>query len=604
MSDSRYKYIDGTRTKLSSRQEIFCSSVIDRVSIISRETALAASLCTELATLDEHARRIESLVTQLPRSAALWKEDLIQAVESGLLLSFDEIRRRVVSGFETLTSPKVIDTIGIPTHGRPDVLERLLKGLTDHLRHFERGADVVVVDDSVSGVEQAANRRVISRFANSGEITVRYGNRESRKLFAASLAKETGVAEDVASFALVGSPEYPVTTGSCRNAILLESVGHCLLSLDDDVECRLAAIPDADDEIFLGTRMDSYRFFSDRENINGCRFVGDDLLGLHEGLLNTDRTAVAADTSPGGKINLSNVSPRFLKQIEGGDGAVIVSLIGILGDAAIDHPLAYFVQGRENLLRLTETEQTYKAALKNRTILRGPLSTFISDQMGCMSYCMGVDNTDLLPPFTPVQRAQEFVWAWLIGRCVPGALFGIVPRAILHQPVPVREFDNDAAVLRAGRFTTGETIGFLVSSEEVRGSSRAALMQSMSVRLEEISALDDRYFREHMRRSVRPALISWLSRLDAAAQYLAGTSNFCVEDVLRMKEACARCLDERDYSVPFDLELRWGPSEGRQRFREVLKQFSRLLQAWPALVAGARTLRAQGKAICSPVLQT
>jgi len=431
----------------------------------------------------------------------------------------------VVNGFSAHPD-KSIDFIGIPTRNRPEVLHRILSELSRHLQTFSRKSEVVVIDDSESPSMQAQNFQAVSQFAADPSIRVKYANVELRKRFAARLAAALGVEEEIVSFAIIGDGGVSVCTGASRNSIQLEGEGHAMLCMDDDVQCRLAVLPEATEAIALGTRSDSFWFFRKPEDVENCRFVEEDLLLLHEKLLNTNRAVIDQGTLPEGNISLSFVTDGFLKRISGGNSSVIMSLMGVAGDVALNNPLAYFVEGRENLQRLTEDEGLYRAALRNRTVLRGPRSTFISDRMGCMSYCMGVDNTEMLPPFSPIGRAQEFVWSSLVNNCVPNGLFGIMPRAILHRPAGIREFEEDAAVLGAGKFNSGEILSFIILAERPRGGTRAERLRSLSVRLRELSELPDTSLREYLWLVVRPILSWWIYRLDADLQLASGNQIF------------------------------------------------------------------------------
>ena len=53
-------------------------------------------------------------------------------------------------------------------------------------------------------------------------------------------------------------------------------------------------------------------------------------------------------------------------------------------------------------------------------------------------------------------------------------------------------------------------------------------------------------------------------------------------------------LPRKEYVIPTDLNACFGPEAARERFRRLVLQFARLLQAWPDIVEAARDLRAQG----------
>lgn len=211
---------------------------------------------------------------------------------------------------------------------------------------------------------------------------------------------------------------------------------------------------------------------------------------------------------------------------------------------------------------------------------------------------MGIDNSNLLPPFTPVMRGEDLIFGSLLVKCIPSALFGAIPSAILHEPGEKRRFTADAAVVRAGRFMTGETLALLARIEPIRGSSSAALMQSLGVHLQELKRLADDEFEAHVRSAVEPMVILCMQQLEAAIERQSRVSTFWLNDALEIRAAALAALNTRNYSAPSDLENAFGIEDGQARFRSLVEQFGLLLTAWPDLVRAAEKLHANGTNIC------
>lgn len=601
-SENLFRYFGGTRTRLRSGQEIFCNRITDVVSLVDNSTALAAGLCREFATLAEHADRIAARPDLGTRSAENWKSLLAQAAGSGLLMSMSALRERTLANLRCLPSPRVIDRVVVPTRNRPQLLKRLLMSVAQNLREFGREAEVVIADDSDSAEMQAANRDVISALAGHPSIEVRYGNSDSRRRFAARLAAESDVSEDVISFALANDDGYPFAAGVSRNGLLLDSSGHCLLYVDDDVQFRAATVPDSREDVILRSEPFATWFLNSAEEIESCRFTPVDFLGLHESLLNFDQTALRNGGWDSRRVDLSTVSIGLLRRIEQGSAGVLISVMGIVGDSGFDDPLAYFILGDETLSRLTKDRQSYERALVNLLVLHAPRRSGVCDQCECHSYCMGVDNTEMLPPFMPVMRSEELVFGALVRKCIPGGLFGFTPRAILHQPGEARQFARDAALSRAGRFALGETLAFLVGGEVIKGASRRELIVSLGTRLKEASRQKDRDLHAQIQSSMQPMLLLWVQQLDEAIGRCPRASQFWVSDALKIKAAILSRLKERNHLIPFDLEQIYGPEEGQRRFRRLIGQFASLLKAWPDLVEATKTLQSKGESSYRRVL--
>ena len=74
----------------------------------------------------------------------------------------------------------------------------------------------------------------------------------------------------------------------------------------------------------------------------------------------------------------------------------------------------------------------------------------LSDASFSMLTFWGLDNRDLLPPNVPLNRGQDLVFGQLLWKCFGNAVFGHVPLAVVHDPVPPRRF-WDGEILRSAR---------------------------------------------------------------------------------------------------------------------------------------------------------
>jgi glycosyltransferase involved in cell wall biosynthesis len=602
-AQNSFKFVGGARMPLGKAQELFRNPILDQTVIANKDLLSAASLCKDLAPLHEHAGRIERRLGIHANGGRDWNCVLEDAVRIGLLVSEQQMASYIVAKFAESTERRVIDTIAIPTRNRPNMLARLLSSLSEHLRRFGRQVDVCVLDDSQSVEIQNANLQVVNTCSADCDLNVRYGNRASRNRFAVQLASESGVPREVAEFAVLGRPPFPVSTGAARNSILLETVGRSVLFMDDDVLCNFARIPGARDcVIFQGDAFSTW-FFHSYEQLRDCDFTPLDLIAAHEQLMNLDRNALAA-TNPPLCLDTSRVSSRFLKTIRRGDVRVLVSLTGIVGDSGWDDPLGYFFLGHDTVTELTKNEETYRSAMRNRLILNGPAGICVSDQCTCHSTCMAVDNTSLLPPFTPVMRGQDLMFGSMLVKCLPGALFGAIPAAILHKPGEERSFSSNAAAARAGTFMTGETLALLARLEPIRGSSSAALMRSLGSHLQEMKALSGEDFRAYVRSAVEPMLILSIQQLEAAIDRHSSQPAFWIKDALNIRESAINALNTHNYGSPTDLEFTFGETSGEGLFREFIQEFGTLLIAWPDLVRASERLHQQGVHICNPTTES
>lgn len=596
----KLKFCCETRVPLGQRAELFRNQITHEWRIVPKATAVLAAACGDFATFQEHQQRLESVVPKLAGNSEAVSKILADALEQQILLPMSRFRRHFFD-LLTVSQQQHIGIVAVPTRNRPQTLRTLLQGLVLNLEAFGRTIELLIVDDSDIPEMQRENLRVLEACTSSPNVSTRYANGEDRREFACALARESGVELELALFALTNIYHFPVAPGAARNAILFASAGECVLYLDDDVQCRWVTVPDSTDGFEFNPNAFNGHFFADSADVELCHFVHEDLLALHEHLLNVSRSTLEHTTTTANVVDFSGLSPGLLQHMGSGNSSIVASFFGLLGDAAIDDPLQYFLQGPETLAALTSSEEFYRNALSNRMILRGARGFLITKELECMSYCMALNHQELLPPFLPVQRAEEMVFGSLLMKCVPGVLFGVVPRAILHKPQPARGFAPEAAFDRAGKFTAGELINLLIATTSVHGVSRGDRLLSVAGQLKTVARLDDRDLMKLLRKRIEPALVFQIQQLELALQKLLCVPDFLANDILRLRDCCMSALNDRDFTVPYDFETLWPAHECRARFRQLIWRFACLLEKWPALLDAANSLRAQGIEFFKPV---
>jgi hypothetical protein len=181
-----------------------------------------------------------------------------------------------------------------------------------------------VVDDSDSQQSRAAN------LANLREVESRFGGRvwycatSEREEYLNRLAAYSGVAPALLRFAILG-PELRVSTriGSCRNTLLLHTVGNTFLSVDDDTICNVGRSPDYREGITFTEKADptTFRFYETNEQAaTAVTFEPADILGLHEMLLGKTVSNLAVGAGEAACFN--DVTSTMLGRIESGGSIV------------------------------------------------------------------------------------------------------------------------------------------------------------------------------------------------------------------------------------------------------------------------------------------
>ena len=261
---THYKYIGETRGTLANFRTLVRNGVTHESFAVEVDVNRLARQCGMFSTLEEHAERLDPATSQ-QYSHSERLEILHNAVNLGLLISHDAYNGQLRAGLCDTGDASEIDRIAIPTKNRAEALQRLLGQLTEHLNVHQRYATILVVDDSEDAATCRKNFRIVEEAGRQG-IPIQYEDRISRADFAKKLAALSGISNELIHFALLGEPQLPVTIGSARNTALLQTAGHKLLLIDDDVECVLVSPEGLQQGIEFGAENTTYRFIGIQQN--------------------------------------------------------------------------------------------------------------------------------------------------------------------------------------------------------------------------------------------------------------------------------------------------------------------------------------------------
>jgi hypothetical protein len=517
---------------------------------------------------------------------------LRRALDKGLLLSSTEVRDALITSLPHVAADRRISSIAIPTRDRPETLSRLLSGLTT-VHHCDESLEVLVLDDSTTDRFEAATRAALIPYLSTPGVSFRYCNRLGRQSFARHLAARTGVSLDLADFALVGGTDAKATPGACRNAALLDCSGSALLFLDDDVDCLFTATTETG--LCIGHSPEpALTVLKDAQGLAAYKLSADDPLGDVERLLNITASAVS-DAAIGGRLDLCGVSTRLLERISLHSSSVIVAAFGLIGDLAIDSPVPYYTMA-PSFDTGARSESEWRAMLEGRLGVRAAARWLITDRPEVPAHCLGVDGHELLPPFMPVLRGEEVVFGTLIEQCVPGALFGHIPRAALHRPLPPRRLAVSVNNMPFLRIPAAVVLARLIGSMRLEGDSRSARMMSCGALLRGVAELDCSQLEARVHSCVRDAMVATLRRLDISES--AGGPEYWIRDIHHLRGVCLSSLNEARPGRLLDVPLVEGPG---QTFQSLAAAMGGLVRVWPVFWEAASALRATGIRCTEPV---
>ena len=470
-----------------------------------------------------------------------------------------------------------IHTAGVITAGMGAGLERCLDSLAARAREAGRVLTIVVADDARDHDDQLRCRALLSSRGRALGFVARYAGTEQKRRFAVLLARESGVDPALVRAALGTWERRPAVTtaGANRNALSLDVAGEACLHSDDDVVWSPLRAPFTSDGVASSTAYAPWRmrFTPDRDAAR-ADFVTDDgdLFAAHERLLGAAAPA--------------------------GSARVRVTHHGALGDSGwggLNVPTL-------SLLMPRALAAAQPAWLLHRAMSRWVARATVTTGTWCQLLAAGLDHREILPPFMPAGRNQDGLFAHVLRAGTPGAAFGYLPSAVLHEP-PARTFEADELLRGALRLRLADVMMFLVGAGgPPPGVDAAGGLRAVGARLRGAAEGDDTDFT----RAVADRVAHWRKQLIEGAEAGPARPGALPPPWTRALRAALDALrssleDRALLAIPDELREGRSAGEAVADLRAAILEYAALLEAWPTLLAAAKALRARGERLSDPV---
>lgn len=550
--------------------------------------------CREFKTLDDHIHSYCQGRQASPATVRAMRRSLLQLVDQGYLVSRQSSLAQMPTDQRPHAASRIV-SIGFPTCERVATLQRGMTSFIEHCQRHGRTNDFVVVDDSRTPATRRAYREMLVQLRSRYGIDCAYAGLDEKRAFAERLASFGNLPTDVVAFVCLGSSEYGVTTvGANRNALLLHTVGDMIFSADDDIVCQAAA-PD----LRAGLRLSSRRnpldvwFFADRASAwQAVKAVDVDVLAAHEQWLGADAQHCIARSAADAPIDIDEAEPGLLRRLEQ-PGRIALTLNGTLGDCSWDNPHFYLFQRGPTFQRLTKSEQAYQTARASREMVQAAAQVTLAEHADPMfAMCMGLDHRELLPPFTPLGRAEDVAFGALLSQCFGDAYTVNLPWTLLHAPTDARSFSERA--MFGLEFNT--LVPSLINQFDP-GFARTAQqrLDKLGQHIEELGRLPQRSFEEFLRLHLLEAMSALITGLEERL-----SSRESPPPAFWVQHARAVIALARQNAVA-PLEQLYSMPGGHEAMQQLLVRYGQSLQWWPTIVDTARQLRTQGVRLAQPI---
>jgi hypothetical protein len=220
-----------------------------------------------------------------------------------------------------------------------------------------------------------------------------------------------------------------------------------------------------------------------------------------------------------------------------------------------------------------------------------------------MALNLGLDNRRLLPPFLPVQRNQDGVFAALLRLGFPEGYFGFLPWLLRHEPPGPRSAARGDLVRRAGEMPSGQIVQALLRAcapnppHADGGPNLRAIGRTLSA----WGSAPAGEFSEFVRVQLWSQMARMASHLTTLLRRSGGQPAFWAADTEQVLSGWREYFTAPGFGLPADLIPLFGVEQALAAFQRLVRQFGELLQAWPEVVEAARRLKEKGVRPARPV---
>ncbi|MEP5568793.1 MAG: hypothetical protein ABJN62_13215 [Halioglobus sp.] len=454
--------------------------------LVAAPVAQSMELCRKFRTLEQHADVLALSVPELAGQQADILNVLGMLKDAGLLVTADSVCERLnaeVAAPVDLPPTRVF----IITCDRPTAVERLLESML-RTGNLSRHEALFLIDDSRDSANADQNRDAVERFNLTSPRDMHYFGADEARHFMDALVTEQPEQEDAIRF-LIDREKWTdhKTYGVARNLSLLLSVDCRAIVMDDDVICNAFQSPHKKEGLEFRAVDREVDFYANQQDmLNNAQPNELDPLSGHAQCLGLTIGQAAR------KLGDKAITPNDLADANSGsfilwdaESPVLVTQSGTLGDPGSPNTSWLYFTSGDSLKRLMSFPGGLQGALTGRNYWMGhPRPCFA--KMAVMSQVTGLDNSQLLPPYFPVFRGEDYLFGSMTEYLHPNSAVLHYDFCVPHIPVDERsasaepEPSDGKSRLSIGKYVTDRTDYQAGISPEARLAGLAAMAKRLS----------------------------------------------------------------------------------------------------------------------------
>ena len=482
-----YAFIDCERVNLQNGGVLLIHKLSDSQLIVAPEVSVALASCTTFQTLTKHVEVLTTTIPQLAGQQADVTKVLEMVLNNGLLTSAEDVCKRICPDDVPATTDLARTRVFIITCDRPTALQRLAQSML-FAGNLSRHEEIFLIDDSRNPQNAELNREIVSQFNLTSPRDMRYVGADAQEQLLNALIKELPDKEQGIRF-LIDRKRWAnhKSYGLARTLCLLLSVDKRAIVMDDDVICAAVDSPFKSEGIAFGDTAREVEFYASEQDILARTEKTDfDPLTGHAECLGLSM-AQAINKLGAGELtaqDLQNANAAFLSQWHA-DSPVIITQTGSMGDPGTPGTEWVYSVDAASAQRMLASPGELEGALTNRHYWMGQPRPIFT-KMAVISQVTGLDNSQLLPPYFPVFRGEDYLFGAMVEYLHPQSTVLEYDWCVPHFPMDERRGDVDKepstgkGYINPSKYITDHTLYETGVSAETRMAGLTQLVKELS----------------------------------------------------------------------------------------------------------------------------
>jgi hypothetical protein len=330
--------------------------------------------------------------------------------------------------------------------------------------------------------------------------------------------------------------------------------------------------------------------FATREQaLAGGDDPGIDIIAEHAGVLG--RTVRDLEHQAGAGLGSDRACEFFARPhaAETDHRTVRATWTGVAGDAAVYCPYPILFSPEPTRGRLAADESQFRLALTSREVRRSVRQVSITHEPWFMAYCAGLDNTDLLPPFSPLAYSEDGLFGVMLGLCDPHALIAQLPVGIVHASQRGVQYDP-SRIMSAAYIRLSDVIHGLAASWSVPIGvlSTRGRLRDLGRHLTRLADADPAAFRDRVTGTVVDLKGRVLRACQALLQSRYAYPPYWRAATIAYRQAVLTSLASPRMAVPLELDEIRDTIHALAVLQCHVRDFGEALEWWPQMWDASR----------------